>query len=76
MLAQEGALEELVQQHLMSQRKLSQLQRLNNRVGRPSIKSKMESNGNGNVNEKSPKTPVKRRRSGGGSGRKKCRKKK
>jgi hypothetical protein len=69
MLAQEGALGELVQQHLMSQRKFSQLARHNSR-GRPSLKGKNENN------DRSPKTPTKRRRSGGGSGRKKHRKRK
>jgi hypothetical protein len=73
MLAQEGALGELVQQHLMSQRKFGQLSRHNNRVGRPSIKTKSDG---GSYNDRSPKTPTKRRRSGGGSGRKKHRKKK
>lgn len=78
MLAQEGALSELVQQHLRAKGKLGILQRQS--------KSKLlvkkvanASNGpsaatNGNINEKSPKT-VKRRRTGTG-GRKKTRKKK
>ena len=79
MLAQEGALSELVQQHLRAKGKLGTLQRQS--------KSKLfvkkitnVSNGNalttnGTTNERSPKS-VKRRRTGGTGGRKKTRKKK
>ncbi|CRL01526.1 CLUMA_CG014393, isoform A [Clunio marinus] len=80
MLAQEGALSELVQQHLREKGKLGMLQRQSKSK---LLVKKVISNGpnanqglttNGNSNEKSPKT-VKRRRTGAG-GRKKTRKKK
>lgn len=81
MLAQEGALSELVQQHLRAKGKLGMLQRQSkskllvkkvapNTIGSTGIGPTI----NGNTNERSPKT-VKRRRTGTG-GRKKTRKKK
>lgn len=78
MLAQEGALSELVQQHLRAKGKLSTLQRQSK--SKLLVKKVASANGsnvpstNGNANERSPKT-VKRRRTGTG-GRKKTRKKK
>lgn len=77
MLAQEGALSELVQQHLRAKGKLGILQRQSK--SKLLVKKVTNGNGpatttNGNANEKSPKT-VKRRRTGTG-GRKKTRKKK
>lgn len=80
MLAQEGALSELVQQHLRTKGKLGILQRQSkSKLLVKKITNGSNSNGqtattNGNANEKSPKT-VKRRRTGTG-GRKKTRKKK
>lgn len=80
MLAQEGALSELVQQHLRAKGKLGTLQRQSK--SKLLVKKVANANGsngnvatiNGNANERSPKT-VKRRRTGTG-GRKKTRKKK
>lgn len=80
MLAQEGALSELVQQHLRAKGKLSILQRQSkSKLLVKKVTSANVSNGsvpstNGTANERSPKT-VKRRRTGTG-GRKKTRKKK
>ena len=73
MLAQEGALSDLVQQQLRAKGKL-------NKLKIPLKKSltngnSSTSNTNGNVNERSPKS-VKRKRTGRGNGRKKARKKK
>jgi hypothetical protein len=77
MLAQEGALSELVQQHLRAKGKLGTLQRQSK--SKLLVKKVVATNGNppttnGNANERSPKT-VKRRRTGT-AGRKKTRKKK
>lgn len=79
MLAQEGALSELVQQHLRAKGKLGTLQRQSK--SKLLVKKVTNANGsngvtttNGSANERSPKT-VKRRRTGAG-GRKKTRKKK
>jgi hypothetical protein len=75
MLAQEGALSELVQQHLRAKGKLGTLQRQSK--SKLLVKKVVATNGtaptNGNANERSPKT-VKRRRTG--AARKKTRKKK
>jgi hypothetical protein len=77
MLAQEGALSDLVQQQLRAKGKLGAL-RLN-KLKMPIKKSLTNGNANaaanGNANERSPKS-VKRKRSGKGNGRKKARKKK
>lgn len=77
MLAQEGALSDLVQQQLRAKGKLGAL-RLN-KLKMPIKKSLTNGNSstaaNGNSNERSPKS-VKRKRSGKGNGRKKARKKK
>lgn len=78
MLAQEGALGELVHQHLRAKGKLGAL-----RLNKLKLPMKKAANGtssssttNGTaVNERSPKS-VKRRRSGKGGNRKKARKKK
>lgn len=80
MLAQEGALSELVQQHLRAKGKLGTLQRQHkSKLLAKKVANANGSNGNapttnGSANERSPKT-VKRRRTGTG-GRKKSRKKK
>lgn len=83
MLAQEGALSELVQQHLRAKGKLGMLQRQSKSklLVKKAPTGGLGPNGNGNgptvngtANERSPKT-VKRRRTGTG-GRKKTRKKK
>ena len=79
MLAQEGALGELVQQHLRAKGKLGAL-RLN-KLKLPMKKGTTNSTTNSSTtngttaNERSPKS-VKRRRSGKGGNRKKARKKK
>lgn len=76
MLAQEGALNELVQQHLRAKGK--SLIRLNKlKVPTKKAANANVSNGttNGTANDRSPKS-VKRRRSGKAGGRKKTRKKK
>lgn len=79
MLAQDGALNDLVQQHLRAKGKIGVL-RLN-KFKIPVKKSSTNNangsttNGTATANERSPKT-VKRRRSGKGNGRKKARKKK
>lgn len=76
MLAQEGALSDLVQQQLRAKGKLGAL-RLN-KLKMPIKKSLTNGNSssaNGSANERSPKS-VKRKRSGKGNGRKKARKKK
>lgn len=75
MLAQEGALGELVQQHLRAKGKLGAI-----RLNKLKLPMKKSTNGtvngtNGTNNERSPKS-VKRRRSGKGGNRKKARKKK
>ncbi|KAL7042646.1 hypothetical protein ACKWTF_001230 [Chironomus riparius] len=78
MLAQEGALGELVQQHLRAKGKLGAL-----RLNKLKLPMKKGANGTTNssttngttANERSPKS-VKRRRSGKGGNRKKARKKK
>jgi hypothetical protein len=78
MLAQEGALNELVHQHLRAKGKFGLL-RLNKlkMPMRKAASANGSTNGttNGTANERSPKS-VKRRRSGKGGGRKKTRKKK
>lgn len=79
MLAQEGALSDLVQQHLRAKGKLGTL-RLN-KLKMPLKKTPNGSNGattsttTSNGTERSPKS-LKRRRSGKGNGRKKARRKK
>lgn len=78
MLAQEGALGELVHQHLRAKGKLGAI-----RLNKLKLPMKKSANGstngttatNGTSNERSPKS-VKRRRSGKGGNRKKARKKK
>jgi hypothetical protein len=77
MLAQEGALSELVQQHLRAKGKLGTLQRQSKSkllVKKVPATNGNPTNTNGSANERSPKT-VKRRRTGT-AGRKKTRKKK
>ncbi|KAG5676580.1 hypothetical protein PVAND_006403 [Polypedilum vanderplanki] len=80
MLAQEGALNELVQQHLRAKGKIGLL-RLNKLkpMKKAATTNGMSANSsmttNGTTNERSPKS-MKRRRSGKGGGRKKTRKKK
>lgn len=80
MLAQEGALSDLVQQQLRAKGKFGAL-RLN-KLKIP-VKKTLTNGGtstmtaaNGNSNERSPKSVAKRKRSGKGNGRKKARKKK
>lgn len=77
MLAQEGALGELVHQHLRAKGKLGalRLNKLKLPMKKSANSSPICSNSTNGTNERSPKS-VKRRRSGKGGNRKKARKKK
>jgi hypothetical protein len=77
MLAQEGALGELVQQHLMAKGKLGTIQRQHKSKLLFAKKNASANGTNGNTNGTTERSPqVKRRRHGPGGGRKKSRKKK
>lgn len=75
MLAQEGALSDLVQQQLRAKGKFSALNKLKMPIKKSLTNGNSSTAANGNSSERSPKS-VKRKRSGKGNGRKKARKKK